>query len=337
MKNRSVSVVVCAVILTGIATCGMAAPAPDAVIATVNDSEILQTDVDFIFTNLVLPQVQQQMQGQELPAEQVVMIQRNILDQLIVQKLILEEAFSLNVIANEEMLTQQMESAKQFMPDVDTERLEKLLKDDLTVQQAIQEAVVAALSVSDEEAQSYYDGRTEQFLQPEQVQASHIIVLLEPDAEQEAKDAARQKIDEVLVKAQAGEDFAELAKEFSEGPSKDAGGDLGFFSRGQMVPEFEDVAFAMNEGDISDVVETQFGYHVIMVTGKKAGGQIAFEDVAEQIRQTLLNEKTNAGINAWIDTLRANATIDVPADEVAPQEVAPQEAAPEEPAAAKTE
>ena len=133
----------------------------------------------------------------------------------------------------------------------------------------------------------------------------------EGDAPQEEKDVARNKIDDILVKATDGEDFAELAKEFSEGPSKDNGGDLGCFGRGQMVPPFEEAAFALGEGEISDVVETQFGYHIIKLTGRKPERQIPFEEVEGQIRQSLLDQKINTEVNAWIADLRANATVDI--------------------------
>jgi peptidyl-prolyl cis-trans isomerase C len=302
-----------------LAISGIAAPAPDTVIATVNEAEILQSDIDFIFATFVAPQVQQQMQGQELPADQKAQVEQNILDQLIVQKLILEEASQLNITGDETELQKQIDEAKEYLPDADMERLEQLLRNDLAVQQTIQDLVVAKIDVSDEEIQGYYDERQEQFLEPEQVKASHIIVMLEADADQDTKDAARQRIDEVLVKANAGEDFAELAKEFSEGPSKDTGGDLGFFGRGQMVPEFEDAAFAMNPGDISDIVETQFGYHIIKVTEKKAERQIPLEEATEQIRQTLLDERTNTEVPTWIEALRANAVIEIAGGEDAPE------------------
>ena len=110
---------------------------------------------------------------------------------------------------------------------------------------------------------------------------------------------------------------------------------MGFFGRGQMVSEFEEVAFAMDEGEISGVVETQFGYHIIKVTGKKPERQAPFEEVEDQIRQSLLNEKINSGITEWVDELRTNATIeimelgDLPEEAATPEEEAatPEEAA----------
>jgi peptidyl-prolyl cis-trans isomerase C len=292
----------------------------EKVLATVNGMEVVQSEVDFIFTSIVLPQIQVQLQGQELPAEQKMMIENNILEQLIMQKLLLERAAQLNVTADQDILNQQLETAKQYMPDADADQLKQLLANDLMAQEVVRQEVVSKLSVSDEEAQGYYDEQSEQFLEPEQVQASHILVMVEPDASQEDKDVARKKIDDVLVKATSGEDFAELAKEFSEGPSKDNGGDLGFFGRGQMVPPFEEAVFALEEGEISDVVETQFGYHIIKLTGRKAERQAPFEEVEEQIRQSLLDQKINTEVNAWITDLRANATVEMLNVEAAPDE-----------------
>jgi peptidyl-prolyl cis-trans isomerase C len=329
MKKRSMSIIVGLAMLIGLTSISIAAPTPDSVIAKVNDIDILQAEVDFIFVSLVLPQIQQQLMGQELTEDQKSMLEQNIVNQLIVQKLILEQAFRLNITADEEMLIQQLESAKQFMPEVNEEQLTKLLKDDLTVQQVINDEVVAKQDVSDEEVQSYYDTNAAQYLEPEQVKASHIIVLVEAEASQEDKDAAQKKIADILTKANAGEDFAELAKEFSEGPSKDTGGDLGFFGRGQMVQAFEEAAFAMSVGDISDIVETQFGYHIIKLTDRKEERQIPFEEAEAQIRKTLIDQKVNSSVTAWIEQLRSEATIEIMEAETEPETEPAEETAPE--------
>ena len=125
------------------------------------------------------------------------------------------------------------------------------------------------------------------------------------------KDAAKKKIEKVLVLAKEGKDFAELAKEYSEGPSKDNGGDLGYFPRGAMVKAFEDAAFALDEGEISDVVETQFGYHIIKLTGKKAQRNVPFEEVKDRLKHSLLQQKIKTEIRNWINNLKANANIEI--------------------------
>ena len=115
----------------------------------------------------------------------------------------------------------------------------------------------------------------------------------------------------VLALAKEGNDFAELAEEHSEGPSKDNGGDLGFFPRGAMVPSFEEAAFALQEGEISAVVETQFGYHIIKVTGRKDARQVPFEEVKDQLKQSMMQQKSNTEAMKWIGELKENATIEM--------------------------
>ncbi|MCJ7617041.1 MAG: peptidylprolyl isomerase, partial [Desulfobacterales bacterium] len=107
-----------------------------------------------------------------------------------------------------------------------------------------------------------------------------------------------------------GEDFAALAKEFSEGPSKNNGGDLGYFQRGQMVKSFEDVAFALKTEAVSDIVETQFGYHIIKVVDKKPEKTIAYENVKEDIAQQLKQEKTQEEVKIYIQKLREKSKIE---------------------------
>src|SRR5690606_36379540 len=125
----------------------------------------------------------------------------------------------------------------------------------------------------------YYDENKEMFELPSpEIRASHILV----DTEEEAR--------EILSKIRGGADFEELAKMYSKDPgTKDLGGDLGFFAKGKMVPEFEEAAFALNPGEVSDVVKTEYGYHVIKVTGRRSS--LSFEDAKEDIRNNLENAK----------------------------------------------
>lgn len=130
-----------------------------------------------------------------------------------------------------------------------------------------------------------------------------------PDAAETDKAAARQKIGEILTKAQAGEKFAELAKQYSNCPSNQKGGDLGFFLRNVMVPAFENVAFTLAEGVLSDIVETPFGFHVIKVTGKTAERKVTYDEVKERLRQELLGQESNSEAQKWLSTLRTDADI----------------------------
>jgi peptidyl-prolyl cis-trans isomerase D len=151
----------------------------------------------------------------------------------------------------------------------------------------------AMAAPSDDAIKAYYDDhRDDRFTEQEQVRASHILISVPPDADDAAKAAARKKAEDVLAKAKAGGDFAALAKENSGDPgSASKGGDLGFFPRGRMVPQFEEVAFTLEPGTISEIVESPFGLHIIRVDEKKAGGPQPIEQVREQIVTTLTDER----------------------------------------------
>jgi peptidyl-prolyl cis-trans isomerase C len=310
MKRTIFSILICVFFLAGTFAFVKAAD-PSQVVAKVNDEEILQSDVDNIITTFVLPQFQAQNPGQEIPAEQKLQLEKNIISQLVTEKLLLQFAAKANITADETLINERLEQVKTQRPDIPEEQLKALLSKDFIIQKTIEQEVTSKVMVSDEEVQKYYEEQKEQFKEPEQVQASHILILVAQDATQEDKDVARKKIEEVLVLAKEGKDFAELAKEYSEGPSKDKGGDLGFFPKGAMVKPFEEAAFAMNEGDISDIVETQFGYHIIKLTGKKAERNVPFEEVKDRLKQGMLQQKTNSEAMAWIEGLKSEATIEM--------------------------
>ena len=146
--------------------------------------------------------------------------------------------------------------------------------------------------VSNEELKAFYDNHLKEFQQPEQVKARHILLKDEKQAED-----VRQK----LLK---GGDFAALAKEFSTCPSKARGGDLGFFTRDQMVKEFSDVAFSLKPKEISPVVKTQFGYHIIVVDEVKEGRQQTFDEVKDKLREKMRAERKNKYFNDYINGLK---------------------------------
>ncbi len=311
MKRLGIGFVVCLIFLAVQFNATAQTSDPAQVVATVNGEEISQSTVDLIITKIVLPQFQSQNPGKELPEEQKNMIQQNIINQLVTQELILQAAAKSNLTADEAEVDKRFEAFKAQQPEAADEQMRQLISKDVLIYQTIQQNVVSKVAITDEEAQDYYNQHKDQFEESDQVKASHILLQVAPDAAQEEKDAAKKKIQEILVMAKEGKDFAELAKEYSEGPSNANGGDLGFFPRGAMVKPFEDAAFALNEGDISDVVETQFGYHILKVTGKKDQQTVAFEDVKDQLKQGLLQQKTNAEVGKWVEEIKAKATIEI--------------------------
>ncbi|MFP4108254.1 MAG: SurA N-terminal domain-containing protein [Desulfonatronovibrio sp.] len=152
-------------------------------------------------------------------------------------------------------------------------------------------ALAPLQDVSSEEIEQYYQANESDFVQEERLSARHILISVDENASEEEAEQARQKITEIKAQLDKGKDFAELAREYSQGPSADQGGDLGTFGRGQMVPEFEEAAFAMEPGEISDPVRTQFGWHLIKIEEHIPARTKGLDEVRARIRMEVGEEK----------------------------------------------
>ena len=146
--------------------------------------------------------------------------------------------------------------------------------------------------ISDEEIESYYEENIDLYLEERQVKARHILFKLDADSSEEEEEKVKERALSVLEKARAGEDFADLAKKYSEGPNSEEGGDLGYFSRGDMPKPFDDAAFGMGKGEISDLVRTSYGYHIIKIEDIKEARPKSLDEVKDEIRSRLLQIAT---------------------------------------------
>lgn len=178
--------------------------------------------------------------------------------------------------------------------------------------------------VADGEIQAYYEENKDRFRQKERIRARQIVILLPPNADPEKEAQAERKAQEALNRLKAGEDFAKVAKEYSEGPAAGRGGDLGFFSRGRMVPEFEEVAFSLKDvGDRSDLVRTKFGFHIIELTGRQPAQELSLEDVKDRIVRQLESARRREVRQSLAEELRGQANVEIQEvyfqEEVAPE------------------
>ena len=180
----------------------------------------------------------------------------------------------------------------------------------ITLEKLIDKDIAPGITVSDEESRSYYDENTEYFIQPKQVRASHILIMVEDQNSEQQKNEAVKKIELVQQKLLDGGDFAALAREYSEGPSNAQGGDLGFFQRGQMVFPFEEAAFSMEKGELSGIVETRFGYHLIKVTDIRDEVVVPYEQARNSIDQYLIQNLVLNEVDALIAVLKDKASIE---------------------------
>ena len=192
---------------------------------------------------------------------------------------------------------------------------EELLKTELANQllaTKVYDKVTADVNVSDAEVQKYYDdNKNTVFLEPEQIKISHILVQFgDQDPNRKTKEAALDKIKMIQQKLKDGETFENMANKYSEDSSSNTnGGDIGYFSKGQLVAEFENVAFSLPVGQISDIVETPYGFHLIKVTDKKEQRVKTFDEVKDSIKQYLLNNLKSDKFNKFLLSLKDAAVI----------------------------
>ncbi len=289
---------------------------PD-VIARVNGEDIKKPELDQIIHTM------ESRAGQAVPADRRDEIYRNAIDQLVVYKLLSQESRKRGITVDDKEIAGKIAQIRSQFPTQDA--FEKALKDrgmspdtlkhdaevDLRVTKLVDAEESTLPGPSDADAKDFYAKNPDQFKEPEQVRASHILVRVDAKADAAAKKKARAEIDAVLKQAKSGGDFAKLAQEHSQDGSASQGGDLGYFPKGQMVPEFDKVAFEMKPGQISDVVTTQFGYHVIKVIDHKPGRTVPFEEAEAKIKEYLGGQKKMQHRDAFIAELKKKAKIEV--------------------------
>jgi peptidyl-prolyl cis-trans isomerase C len=182
-------------------------------------------------------------------------------------------------------------------------------------QEFLHREIEGKVGITDDEIETYYKGHEDEFTNPESVKARHILLKVPEGADDKAWQEAGSKAEDIKKKLENGEDFVELAKKYSDDPgSKNKGGDLGFFTKGRMVPEFESAAFSLKPGELSDPVKTKFGYHIIEVKEKKAASTKTLTEVQAQIRQTLQREKQQQLQDKLIEKLKAKYPVKVNKD-----------------------
>jgi peptidyl-prolyl cis-trans isomerase C len=288
-----------------------------------------------------LPEVAARVNGQPIPTRTVqVMVEqsgrgrgaapddpgvyRQALQQAIMRELLFQDAVKRKIAANDAQVEQTYNEARvRFKDDKAWEAMLKgqgwdpqAFRNELRVHHTIQALLAkvaeeAGAQTTDQEAQAFYDSHPAVFDSGERVRASHILVRLPEGATGPAKEEMRKKAEALLQRVRAKEDFAALAKQSSEDPgSARNGGDLGAFGRGQMVPPFEQAAFALKPGEVSGIVETPFGFHIIKVTEKIPARKLPFAEVKERLKLEMVQQKRQQAQQSYLNSLRAKAKIE---------------------------
>lgn len=169
----------------------------------------------------------------------------------------------------------------------------------------------ARVQVAEKDIKDYYQSHYTSDTAKEKIRVRHILFLVPPGSTPEKDAAVRRKAEQVLKRLRAGEDFSKLAKEFSDDPSGAVGGDLGWFRRGDMMEEFEKAAFALAQGEISGLVHTRLGYHIIELVDRAREGPPPLAKVRNEIRSRLAREKFNEALSIWLRMIKKESYLDI--------------------------
>jgi len=295
-----------------LAGCGMVRVNPEVdnntIVAKINGEEIKKEEFNKLF-GVFKVQYEQQF-GTDVWEKETEgrkfgdVAREKLLDMLVDEKLQLKKAAELGITVTDDEVTAEIENSKKYFDteekfneflkgqNMDLEYFKQTVKKELIINKLI-DKLTEKIAVTDEDVKAYYDANQDEFIS---VKASHILL----DTKEEAE--------KILQRVKAGEDFNELAKENSKDPSaKENSGDLGYFKHGDMVEPFEKAAFAMKPGEISDTVQTDFGFHIIKVEDKKLE---KYEDVKEQIKANIQKDKKSSEYEKLLEEMRKNTKIE---------------------------
>ena len=294
----------------------------EEIIARVNNQIITKSDYEREQQTL-REEAQQQdpARADQLVGDQT----KDVLRGLIDRELLLEKGKDLDITAETDLIKRLDEMRKQMKLDsmedlekaaqaqgVSFEDFKQNMRTEIITQQVIQREVGSRVNVSKEEQQKFYDDHKAELSRPEQVRLSEILISTEAAGEDQQKlDAARAKAEDLLKQLHAGANFDETAKKYSEGPSAAQGGDLGFFERGKLAKQLEDLTFNMKKGDVSDVIRTKQGFVVLKVTEHQTAGIPPFSEIADKIQEQIYMQKLQPALREYLKKLREDAYIDI--------------------------
>ena len=285
-------------------------------VAVVNGSVITRAEFD---REMRLTQRRSSSMGKTVPDSQLSALKEETLERLIDRELLYQESQNKGIKVDKAALDEKFK--KQFPDEAKLKSIlsgmnltEDAIKSQwiqgMAIRKFIDKEFVPKVAVSEKEIKDYYDSHPDYFKQPEEVRASHILIKVDSKADESQKAEVRKTLEEIEQRIKKGEDFSALAKESSQCSSNSKGGDLGFFRRGQMVKPFEEAAFSLKPGQVSDIVETRFGYHLIKVVEKKPEGTIPYKDAKDRIQERLKKEKVQKEVSSYLAKVKETAKVE---------------------------
>jgi peptidyl-prolyl cis-trans isomerase C len=313
-------------------TVGLSSLLPNPVLVKGKNLEIKRAQLDDAY---LLFKNSSSANGKPVPEDQRVAIESRLLDRLVTTELLTRKASDADKTKAKEAADKFITDSKKRMPSeemfnlqlkamgMDETTLHKRVSEQALCNEVLDRELRSTVTISDGDAKKFYDENGSNFEQPEQVRAAHVLIGTKDKPEPgqnpaQAKDLPEsQKLEKkklaesVLKRAKDGEDFAKLAKELSDDPgSKDKGGEY-TFGRGQMVPEFEGAAFSMKPGQVSDIVTTAYGYHVIKLLEKLPAKKAEYAQVSSDIKRGLQNREVQTKLPVYLEKLKKEADVQI--------------------------
>ena len=302
-----------------------AAPAadhkPSDVVARVGKTEIKWEQLDPAVNDYVK---QSNARGRNFPMDQLGRLRYEMLNEMVTRELVLQQTvgheptnLAAQVQEQIEMFKAKVGSAEAYAKaltemGVSPDEFLKRVRELILIQDTIKQAVEAKLKIAADDCKKFYDENRSKFLIPEQVRASHILILCPAEATAEVKTQKLAQAQAALALVKGGTNFADVARQFSEDPgSKEQGGDLGFFSRGRMVPEFETAAFELATNQVSPVITTHYGFHIIKATERKPAGERTYADSKDNIEAYLKNRQGELLAQQYLKDLRDKSKVEI--------------------------
>lgn len=261
--------------------------------------------------------------GKPLSCEQVSLIRREVLESMIRRELLYQAARKSGIKPDENAINKDINSLKQQFSG-ETEYKDELSRRGINeevlrarmirnslVQKYVDKEFTGKVNVTDKEIQDYYQKNIDLFKQPFQMQVSQIFIQSDPKGGDSRKKELRGKAEKILKNLKDDQDFADLAREYSDGPTKNKGGDLGYLRKGQLEKQFESKIFALKKGEITDVIETEYGFHIFKVTDIKPETMLAYENVKEKVKKFLVDEKIKQEADNYARKLREKTDVKI--------------------------
>jgi len=287
-------------------------------IARVNGVVITRKEFQVAYRQAVERHAQQ---GRPVDETHIAPVRRAVIQRMVEEELLVQESRRLGIAVTAEDVDRDMAAARARFANeaafreelarqhMDEATYRRQLKRQRAIDRLLAQAVDPTVSVSEAEARRFYDANPQRYRTPEKIRVRHILMRKGTGNETETADAAKRSMTAIREKLDRGEDFATLAQQHSQEPTREQGGDLGYIQRGQMLPSIESAVFGLEVGEISPVLVTEQGYHLFQVVDRRAATVTPYEDARTDIEKVLSERKREQAVRIYIDALRKQAEI----------------------------